>query len=160
MTMDEALTLDQIGVSEATDKSSLSGDYLRHYDEMLAPMRHEEFNLLEIGVFHGGSLRTWSRYFSRAHIIGVDIDANCKAYAGDRRQVEIGSQADPEFVNRIVTEHPPRAIVDDGSHRSDHIIFTFERLFPALLPGGWTLSRICISIYRNRTPNDCAATHR
>src|SRR5207248_3839134 len=33
--------------------------------------------------------------------------------------------------------YPPQIIIDDGSHRSDHIIFTFERLFPALHRGGF-----------------------
>ena len=70
----DTFTLDVIGIREATDKSSLVGDYLRQYDSLFADMRHDEFNLIEIGVFQGGSARTWERFFTRARIIGVDID--------------------------------------------------------------------------------------
>ena len=47
-----------IGIREATDKSSLIGDYLRHYEKLFASLRDEEFSFIEIGVFHGASART------------------------------------------------------------------------------------------------------
>jgi len=134
--MSDRLALDLIGIREATDKSSLIGDYLRHYESLFGAMRDDEFNLIEIGVFHGGSARTWERFFSRARIVGVDIDQNCRKYATERVIIEIGSQNDPEFLHHIASTYPPRVIIDDGSHRSYDIIFTFERLFPALQPGG------------------------
>jgi hypothetical protein len=131
-----SLSLDLIGIREATDKSSLIGDYLRHYEKLFASMRDEEFNFIEIGVFHGASARTWAQFFSRAHIVGVDINPQCRTYASDRITIEIGSQNDPAFLHRLVTTYPPRVIIDDGSHQSYDVIFTFERLFPALEPGG------------------------
>jgi hypothetical protein len=131
-----SIPLDLIGITEATDKSSLIGDYLRHYERLFDNLRDDEFNFIEIGVLNGASARTWARFFSRAHIIGVDINAHCRSYASDRITIEIGSQNDPEFLHRLVTMYPPRVIIDDGSHQSYDIIFTFERLFPALEPGG------------------------
>src|SRR5690348_4288681 len=70
--IDDQLSLDDLGVLVGTDKNSLIGDYLRHYDEIFGHLRHVEFNLIEIGVFHGASLRLWQRYFTRARIIGID----------------------------------------------------------------------------------------
>jgi hypothetical protein len=125
-----------IGIREATDKSSLTGDYLRHYEKLFAELRDEAFTLIEIGVFHGASARTWEKFFSRAHIVGVDINPGCRAYASDRITIEIGSQNDPAFLHRLVTTYPPQVIIDDGSHQSYDVIFSFERLFPALEPGG------------------------
>lgn len=95
--MREELPLDFIGIEEATDKSSLVGDYLRHYERVLSPMRDDEFNLIEIGVYRGGSCRSWERFFSRARIVGVDIDPRCREHATDRVVIEIGSQNDPDF---------------------------------------------------------------
>jgi hypothetical protein len=129
-------SLDLIGVQEGTDKSSLVGDYLRFYDALFSGMRHDEFNFIEIGVFNGGSVRTWEKYFTRAQIIGVDIDPKCRGYATERVKIEIGSQNDPEFLHHLAVSWPPRVIIDDGSHQSYDIIFTFERLFPVLQPGG------------------------
>jgi Methyltransferase domain len=128
--------LDIIGIREGTDKNSLTGDYLRHYERVFSDLREEEFNFIEIGVFRGASARTWERFFSRASIVGVDIDPTCRRFATDRVRIEIGSQNDPEFLNHLATRYPPRVVIDDGSHQSYDIIFTFERLFPALQPGG------------------------
>jgi hypothetical protein len=130
------LSLDMMGIREATDKNSLIGDYLRHYEKLFAHLRHQVFNFIEIGVFRGASARTWERFFTGANIIGVDIDPECRRCATERVKIEIGSQNDPEFLHRLVTTYPPQVIIDDGSHQSYDVIFTFERLFPALLPGG------------------------
>src|ERR1700712_4674222 len=90
------LSLDVLGIREATDKNSLTGDYLRHYEKLFAHLRHQAFNFIEIGVFRGASARTWERFFTRANIVGVDIDPDCRRYATERVKIEIGSQNDPE----------------------------------------------------------------
>jgi hypothetical protein len=131
------LSLDLMGIAEGTDKSSLIGDYLRHYEAIFSPIREEKFNLIEIGVLHGASVRLWPKFFTNARIIGVDIDPACRSFEGGRVNIEIGSQADPEFLHQLACMYPPHIVVDDGSHRSDHIIFTFEHLFPAVAPGGY-----------------------
>jgi hypothetical protein len=133
----DELTLDLLGIAEGTDKSSLAGDYLRHYEEILSHLRYDKFNLIEIGVFHGASVRLWPKFFTAATIIGVDVDPKCRAFEGERVKIEIGSQADPEFLHKLACRFPPRIVIDDGSHRSDHNIFTFEHLFPAVVPGGY-----------------------
>src|SRR5262249_35514622 len=53
-----------------------------------------------------------------------------------RITVEIGSQADPGFLAHLTRTYRPDIIVDDGSHQADHMALTFERMFPALAPGG------------------------
>jgi len=132
--MDESL--DAIGILEGTDKSSIGHGYLRHYDRILRHLRHEPITLLEIGVFRGASLRVWSRYFDRAKIVGVDIKPECRQYADSRCEVEIGSQADPQFLDALGRKWRPDVIIDDGSHQADHVILTFRKLFPHLREAG------------------------
>jgi hypothetical protein len=62
--------------------------------------------------------------------------------------VRIGSQADPEFLRRVVREFGPfDLIIDDGSHHSSHIIATFNHLFDAGLKDPASISsRICTQI--------------
>jgi hypothetical protein len=110
--------------------------YLRHYERALAGFRDLPMNLIEIGVDNGASTRMWKRYFAKALIVGVDIQERCRAFEEDRIRIEIGSQADGEFIDGLVSKYPPTIIIDDGSHQAPHIIFTFERLFPVLLPRG------------------------
>jgi len=130
------MTLDDIGILNGTDKSSVRHDYLVHYERFFAQWREERFNLIEIGVYNGASLETWRDFFPNAQIVGADINPAYRRHAGTRIAIEIGSQADPDFLDSLAEQHPPLVVIDDGSHRADHQIFTFERLFPKLLPGG------------------------
>jgi tetratricopeptide (TPR) repeat protein len=132
--MDE--TLDAIGILEGTDKSSIGHGYLRHYDRILGHLRHAPITVLEIGVFRGASLRMWARYFDQAKIVGVDINPECRQHADDRCDVEIGSQADPQFLDDLGRKWQPSVIIDDGSHQADHVILTFRKLFPHLRDAG------------------------
>ncbi len=132
--------LDIAGVLEGTDKcSSLANgwDYLRKYQSLFGHLRDEQFNLIEIGVMAGTSLKMWRSFFPRATIVGLDINPSCKRFAQGRIRVEIGSQDDPEFLARVCAEYPPTIVIDDGSHMAHHVIYTFERLYPSLLPGGF-----------------------
>jgi hypothetical protein len=128
--------LNSIGIQEGTDKSFLGNDYLRHYDRILGPYRELPVNVLEIGVQTGASLRSWRRYFSSARLMGIDIEPTCQRLSGPDFEVRIGSQIDAAFLAQIAVEHAPTIVIDDGSHVSDHQIFSFEQLFPAVLPGG------------------------
>ena len=129
-------SLDDLGLMQGTDKSSIRHGYLAHYDRILGPLRHDEITMLEIGVDRGGSLRMWLDYFTRATIVGVDIDPARAGLAGDRCFIEIGNQADAAFMRAIGEKWRPAVIVDDGSHQADHIMVSFNALFPLLRPGG------------------------
>jgi hypothetical protein len=128
--------LDHVGIQEGTDKSSLMGDLLRHYESALAHLRFRSFNIIEIGVFCGASLRTWERYFQHARIIGIDIDPDCLRHQTHRSSVFVGSQSDVAFLRQVADAYPPTVVIDDGSHSPSDITSSFEVLFPALMPGG------------------------
>jgi hypothetical protein len=129
--------LDDMGILANTDKSSVGGwDYLRHYEDQLAKFRQHDMNVLEIGVFRGASLRLWEKYFPQATVIGIDINPESAKHSGGRKIVEVGSQVDATFLRAVTTKYPPTIIIDDGSHVADHVQFSFEAMFPALLPGG------------------------
>lgn len=130
------LSLDEHGIMAGTDKCSLDHDYLRHYEAEFSSFREQAINLIEIGILGGASLGLWEKFFSRAQIVGVDIKPECAEYRTDRVAIEIGSQADVGFLSRVADKYPPTIVIDDGSHRADHVQITFEHLFPMLLPGG------------------------
>lgn len=51
--------------------------------------------------------------------------------------MRIGSQDDPDFLNKVVDEMGGIDVVlDDGSHHMDHIPVTLETLFPRLAENG------------------------
>lgn len=129
--------LDKIAIIRGTDKSSLTHNYCAKYEKYLPFKRTDKLKLLEIGVLDGSSLKMWSDYFMFSEVIGIDIDKRCKQYEEGRIKVEIGSQADEIFLNEIGEKYGMfDMILDDGSHKNNHVIFSFEKLFKYVKPGG------------------------
>ena len=113
--------------------------YLALYDRYLARFRGQPVRVLEIGVSKGGSLQMWRAYFGEAaSIFGIDIDPRCAVHNGAHGQVRIGSQADPAFLERVLSEMGGGidVVIDDGSHVASHQRVSFEKLFPRLSPNG------------------------
>ena len=130
-------TLDKIAQLHGTDKSSAIHNYCIKYEKYLPFNRYDKLNILEIGIHLGQSLKTWKDYFYRSNIIGLDINPDCKQYEEGRIKVEIGSQVDPNFLNRLGVEYGEfDMILDDGSHMNSHVIYSFEQLFGFLKSGG------------------------
>lgn len=112
--------------------------YFPIYERHFAKFRRRPINLLEIGIYSGGSLDMWRDYFGpHAHIIGVDVQEDCKAYEGDGVTVVIGDQSDPAFWREFKATQPKLdIIIDDGSHKPRHQLTTLEELLPHLNYGG------------------------
>ena len=130
-------TLDRLAKSFGTDKSSDNHNYCVKYEKYLPFNRYDNLNILEIGVLDGKSLLTWKDYYYRSNILGIDINPDCKKFEEERVSVEIGSQADGNFLSRIWQQYGPfDMVLDDGSHMSSHMIYSFEHLFGSVKSGG------------------------
>ncbi len=94
--------------------------------------------LLEIGVWRGGSLGLWRRYFGeQAVIFGLDIDPKSATFGSTDGEIRIGSQVDSEFMRAVIEEMGGvDVIIDDGSHLSAHVVHTLRELWPLLSEGG------------------------
>jgi 23S rRNA U2552 (ribose-2'-O)-methylase RlmE/FtsJ len=112
--------------------------YIPLYEKYFSNFRNRKIRFLEIGVSKGGSLQMWRKYFGRdAIIFGIDINPECEKYNGLAGQVRIGSQSDAKFLHSVVAEMGGVDIVlDDGSHRMDHIVASLRVLFPQLNNSG------------------------
>ena len=112
--------------------------YLPIYDLYFKRFVGTAVKMLEIGVSKGGSLRLWRNYLGAdAIIFGIDIDPGCAVYDGQDASVRIGSQADVEFLRRVVAEMGGvDLILDDGSHVGRHILASLDTLFPLLSENG------------------------
>jgi len=105
--------------------------YFEIYDRHFSRFRNKPLVILEIGVFHGGSLQMWKDYFGdQAVIYGVDINPDCKKLEEENVHIKIGSQSDRHFLRKLMKEIPPVDIlIDDGGHTMRQQIITFEELF-------------------------------
>ncbi len=122
---------------KVSDKWSL---YLAEYDRLLAPHRHREVRLLEIGVQNGGSLEIWGKYFPNAvRLVGCDINQDCSRLEFDDERISIvlGDANAPETADEIQRASSTfDIIIDDGSHRSSDIVKSFYTYFNKLSSDG------------------------
>ncbi len=134
--------LSELAIRHGTDKFGLH-DYTPRYHALFAHLRDRPLRLLEIGVGGyqdadrgGQSLAMWRDYFPQGQITGIDIQTKALDL-GERVAVLRGSQIDPDFLTEVVAARGPfDIIVDDGSHRNEHVVESYGLLFPTLAPGG------------------------
>lgn len=135
-------TLKEIALGYTTDKAT-THNYTPHYEFHFERLRSEPISLLEIGIGGysdaeegGGSLKMWRDYFELGAIYGFDI--NRKVINDDNRiKIWQGNQIDNRFLSDLCEQTGPLdIIIDDGSHFPDHVIHTFNFLFPKLKEGG------------------------
>jgi Methyltransferase domain len=112
--------------------------YFPVYHRHLAPYRDCGKQVLEIGVYQGGSLDMWARYLGPSTtIVGIDIDESSARLANPARTVVIGDQADPDFLRSVVEQHGPfDVVIDDGGHTMEQQITSVETLFPIMNDDG------------------------
>jgi len=146
-------TLDIIANSYGTDKSSYMHNYCVKYEKYLPFNRYDALKIMEIGVLRGESLKTWKDYFYRSEIVGIDIVPECKKYEENRITIEIGSQIDGDFLNKVSQKYGPfDMIVDDGSHVNSHVLYSFEHLFDSVKSGGVYIIEDAYTSYFNFEP--------
>jgi hypothetical protein len=112
--------------------------YFPIYEKHLAPWRNKTLTIIEIGVFRGGSLQMWQRFFGPlATIVGIDINPESLRHEDPGIHIRIGDQGDPAFLQSVVDEFgEPDIVIDDGSHQMDHIRKSFLFLYPKLSKNG------------------------
>jgi len=132
--------------------SSPLGDYFQHHTEGPGIWKWEHYfqiyerhfakfvgrpvNILEIGIYAGGSLPMWRQYFgAQCHVYGIDIEPACKAYATEYITVSIGDQADRKFWQSLNLP-PIDIVIDDGGHQPEQMIVTLEETLPMMSPEG------------------------
>ena len=112
--------------------------YFDVYERYFSSFRNKKITIVEIGVYQGGSLQMWRKYFGKeATIWGIDIDPRCKTLEDENTHILIGSQEDPLFLRSIIDKIGMIDIlIDDGGHTQDQQIISFEELYKYVNPNG------------------------
>lgn len=111
--------------------------YFDAYHRHFAPFRNQDVNILEIGIYSGGSLGMWQQYFGEhCHIYGVDIEEACKSYESEKISVFIGDQQDRDFWANFRSKAPAiQILIDDGGHTPEQQMVTLEEMLPHMPAG-------------------------
>jgi hypothetical protein len=120
------------------------GIYQKHFEKYVG----KEVNVVEIGVFSGGSLEMWKHYFgSKCRVYGVDIRKGCKSFEDENTKIFIGDQSDRKFWKQFREQVScVDIVIDDGSHVPEQQIVTLEEMLPHIRSGGVYL---CEDIHRH-----------
>jgi 23S rRNA U2552 (ribose-2'-O)-methylase RlmE/FtsJ len=109
------------------DKGSLHS-YIDSYEKILE--KTSNIKLLEIGCARGDSAMMWADYFDNSEIIAVDIHKNY-IYPETGWKFIQNNACKKEFSD-IFNDEYFDYIIDDGSHRLDDQLISFEFLFKKL----------------------------
>jgi predicted O-methyltransferase YrrM len=121
----EQLSLD---LSDAdTDKETRHGYISHFYQKEFARYRDMPVDLLEIGVYLGGSLRMWRKYFRKGTVQGIDI----KEFPGV--DYIIGNAYTKDMADSLPDFD---IIIDDGTHTLIDQIIAIKLYAPKIKPGG------------------------
>lgn len=113
--------------------------YFEVYEQFFSRFRGKSPKVLEVGVFLGGGLEMWSKYFGPgSEILGIDIEPSTLDKAPRGTRVFIGDQGDSGFWNDFLLSQPGPydIIIDDGGHRMEQQILTLQKTLPLLKEGG------------------------
>ena len=121
-----------------TDKNTVHS-YLELYQELLSNKQHTAKNVLEVGIYDGGSIKLWNDFFTNATVYGLDIMEKSKVWERIQNNSKIklytSQNAYDEFFFR--TEFLNKNIkfdfmLDDGPHTLDSMLL-FIRLYSQIM---------------------------
>lgn len=92
--------------------------YFNIYESIFDEFRKKPITFVEVGIFGGGSLFMWKKYFHpKSRIIGIDLNPKAKEYEKFGFEIFIGDQENPEFWKKFYNKVGKIDILlDDGGH--------------------------------------------
>ena len=130
------MSLDQIVDNTRTDKNTVHS-YLPLYQELFFNKKHTARNVLEIGIYDGGSIKLWNDFFTNATVYGIDINANRWKEIENKEKIVLHTLKDAYnvdfFVDNFINKNIKCDImVDDGPHTLESMI-QFIQLYSQIM---------------------------
>lgn len=114
--------------------------YLDVYEAYFKRYVGKPVNILELGIYEGGSLELYHKYFGEnCNIFGVDILPQCKKIEDylPNCKVFIGDTGNVDFLNSLMDQLPVIDIViDDAGHKTSQQLTAFKQIFPRINENG------------------------
>jgi hypothetical protein len=118
-----------------TDKAG-HHTYEPFYERELGARKDEIRGVLELGIYHGGSLRAFRDYCPNAVVVGMDVDSGT-LFESERIFTFQGDVRNAHDLHLVGTYAKPYdVIIDDASHRPIDQFHALKNLWRYLAPGG------------------------
>lgn len=118
-----------------TDKTTVHS-YGDLYSSLLAPMKSDVRNVLDIGACSGASACVWAEFFEDARVDAIDIDLSRVRFHHPRvtfHRVNAASSLVAHYHQSLAPQYD--LVVDDGSHEPADQLQALRNFGPRLTPG-------------------------
>jgi hypothetical protein len=119
------MSLEQLVDNDKTDKNT-THSYLPLYQQLLIGKKDTAKNVLEVGIYYGGSIKLWSDFFTNATIYGLDnINSNMMwTHIKNNKNIILHTSTDAYNTEIFTTLFLAKNIkfdfmLDDGPHTLD-----------------------------------------
>ena len=116
------MSLEEIADNSRTDKNTVHS-YLPLYQKLLISKKETAKNVLEVGIYHGGSIKLWSDFFTNATVYGLDIMNIQQVWEGikNNEKIILHTSTNAYDNNFFITQFLNKNIkcdfmLDDGPH--------------------------------------------
>ena len=132
------MSLEQIADNSITDKNTVHS-YLPLYQRLLAGKKETAANVLEVGIYRGGSIKLWGDFFTNAIVYGLDITDEhivCESIKTHER-IRLYTSVNAYDVNFVTSEFTNKGLkfdfmLDDGPHTLESMV-KFIKLYSNLM---------------------------
>jgi cephalosporin hydroxylase len=132
------MSLQEIVDNSRTDKDTVHS-YLPLYQKLLINKKETAKNVLEIGIYHGGSIKLWNDFFTNATVYGLDIIHMNDVWEGIKNKEKIILHTSTDaYNNDFFTTHLLNKnikfdfMLDDGPHTLESMK-QFIRLYSQIM---------------------------
>jgi len=132
-------------MSPQTDKGTTHDYIAAYYDNEFNPIRDKDIRLLEIGTGEGWSIDLWSKWFTKAEIIGLDdkngtwqwAKLNHPDWLLDDNRVKV--RICDAYIDATLSLYEDESfdyIIDDGPHTVESQLVAIDKWLAKVKPGG------------------------
>ncbi len=112
------------------------------YSKTFANKQHTARNVLEVGIYTGGSLKLWRDYFVNATVFGIDtrstdLLSEFTLSFNELRMYQIYGDAYSDELVQSLKNNYYDIIIDDGPHTIESQCMFAQKYFDKLKPGGY-----------------------
>jgi hypothetical protein len=132
------MSLEEIVDNSITDKNTVHS-YLPLYQKLLVKIKETAKNVLEVGIYNGGSIKLWNDFFINANIYGVDIMNSNVVWEGIKNndKIILHTECDAYDENFVINNFLNENIkcdflLDDGPHTLESMK-TFIKLYSQIM---------------------------
>ena len=112
--------------------------YFSVYEALLKKYVGRDVTIVEVGIFNGGSLFMWRKYFgAKARIIGIDLNPDALEWKKHGFEIFIGDQSSEAFWADLFQKiGKVDVLIDDGGHTNRQQIITSHYAIQNIHDGG------------------------